>query len=122
MRWIDKSAYKCGAEWTGAYTIASYVAGIRFYRPVSSGDVIGVTARIMHTGPRSVHCRIQITVNDIGGGEPHLAACAVAVVVSLDARGAARPVPLWKPHSEEDHRLDQRARQLLQLRQFMEPN
>lgn len=122
MRWIDKSAYECGAEWTGALTIASYIAGIRFYRPIRVGDVIGVTARIMHTGPRSVHCRIQITTNDIGSGEPRLAASAVAVVVSLDAHGAARLVPLWKPHSDDDRRLDQRARQLLELRQFMEPN
>jgi acyl-CoA hydrolase len=122
MQWIDKSAHECGAEWTGAHTIASYIAGIRFYRPIRVGDVIGVTARIMHTGPRSVHCGIHVTANVTDSGEPHLAACAVMVVVSLDARGAARPVPVWKPHSEEDRRLDQRARQLLQLRQFMEPN
>ncbi|MGY4654472.1 acyl-CoA thioesterase [Mycobacterium sp. URHB0021] len=122
MRWIDESAYECGADWTSVPTIASYLAGVRFYRPVGVGDVIGVTARIMHTGPRSVHCRIHITADDIGVGEPQVAACAVAVVVSLDARGAARAVPLWKPHSDEDHRLDQSARQLLQLRQFMEPN
>jgi acyl-CoA hydrolase len=119
MRWIDDSAYECGAEWTGAHAIASYIAGIRFHRPITVGDVIEVTARIIHTGPRSVHCGIHVITND---GEPHLAAHAVAVVVSLDERGDARPVPAWKPHSDEDHRLDQRARQLLELRQFMEPN
>src|SRR6185312_4984051 len=34
MRWIDETAYACGADWTGADVITSHLAGIRFYRPV----------------------------------------------------------------------------------------
>jgi hypothetical protein len=44
----------------------------------------------------------------------------VAVVVSLSERGDARPVPAWKPASDEDHRLDLHARHLIELRQFIE--
>ena len=121
MGWIDEAAYVCGADWTGAQVITSYIAGIRFYRPIIIGDVIEVTARIIHTGPRSIHTSIHVTTTDTEGGQPHRVAHGLAVVVSLDERGEARPVPQWEPDSDEDHRLDQHARHLIELRQFVEP-
>ena len=121
MRWIDETAYVCGADWAGAEVITSYLAGIRFYRPVFVGDVIDVTARIIHTGPRSIHASVDVTISDTVGGAPCLVARALVVVVSLDERGEARPVPRWAPLSDEDHRLDQHARHLIELRQFIEP-
>jgi 4-hydroxybenzoyl-CoA thioesterase len=116
MRWIDESAYVCGADWNGAEVVTSYVAGIRFYRPLFVSDVIEVTAGIIHTGPRSVHISVQVTTTD-----SQLVAGGLVVMVSLDERGDARAVPPWQPVSEEDHRLDQHARHLIELRQFIEP-
>jgi acyl-CoA hydrolase len=113
MRWIDEAAFVCGADWTGADVIASYLAGVRFHRPIVIGDVIDVTARIIHTGPRSVH------VTATSGGQ--LIANGLSVVVSLDGRGEARKAPPWEPASAEDRRLDQHARHLIELRQFIEP-
>jgi 4-hydroxybenzoyl-CoA thioesterase len=121
MRWIDDAASVCGGDWAGAQVITSYIAGVRFYRPINIGHVIEVTARIIHTGPRSVHVSIHVTTTDTHGGQPHLAAHGLAVLVSLDERGKARPVPQWEPESVEDHRLDQHARYLIELRQFFEP-
>jgi acyl-CoA hydrolase len=121
MRWIDEAASGCGNDWTGAQVITSYIAGIRFYRPINIGHVIEVTARIIHTGPRSIHTSIHVTTTDTHGGQPNLAAQGAAVVVSLDERGEARPVRKWEPDSDEDHRLDQHARHLIELRQFIEP-
>ena len=121
MRWIDEAACVCGADWTGAQVITSYIAGIRFYRPIDVGHVIEVKARLIHSGPRSVHVSIHVTTTDTLGGQPHLAAHGLVVVVSLDEHGKARPVPKWEPDSDEDHRLDQHARRLIELRQFMEP-
>ena len=121
MRWIDEAAYGCGADWTGAQVITSYIAGIRFYRPIVTGDTVEVTARIIHTGPRSVHTSVHVTTTDAHSGQPHLVAHGLAVVVSLDECGEARPVPKWEPDSDEDHRLDQHARHLIELRQLIEP-
>jgi acyl-CoA hydrolase len=120
MRWIDETAYVCGADWTGAEVIMSYIAGIRFYRPIIVGDVIEVTARIIHTGPRSIHTSIHVTTTT-SGGQPHVVAHGLAVVVSLDERGDARGVATWEPASEEDLRLNRHARHLIELRQFIEP-
>jgi 4-hydroxybenzoyl-CoA thioesterase len=116
MRWIDETAYVCGADRTGSEVITSYIAGIRFYGPIFVGDVIEVTVRIIHTGPRSIHISVQVTTTDT-----QLVAGGLVVIVSLDERGDARPVPPWEPASEEDRRLDQHARHLIELRQFIEP-
>jgi acyl-CoA hydrolase len=116
MRWIDEAAYVCGADWIGSQVITSYLAGMCFYRPIVVGDVIEVTGRIIHTGPRSVHISVRVTKSDAT-----LVAHGLTVVVALDERGRAKPVPQWQPASGEDHRLDQHARHLIELRQLLEP-
>jgi 4-hydroxybenzoyl-CoA thioesterase len=120
MRWIDEAAYACGADWTGAEVITSYLAGIRFYQTIFVGDVIDVTARIVHTGPCSIHTSIGVTTST-AGEQPCLVAHAVVVVVSLGDHDEAQPVPQWAPASDENHRLDQHARHLIELRQYIEP-
>jgi acyl-CoA hydrolase len=116
MRWSDEAACLCGVDWTGAQVITSYVAGMCFYRPIVIGDPIDVTARIIHTGPRSVHISVRVTKADAT-----LVAHGLTVVVALDERGRAKPVPQWRPASGEDHRLDHHARHLIELRQLLEP-
>ena len=122
LRWIEEAACKCGAEWIGGTAITSYVAAVRFHRPIKVSDVVEVTARVVHTGPRSVHISVHITTTDTDGGQVQSVAHGLVVVVSLDERGNARPVPAWEPLSGEDHRLDQHARHLIELRQFIEPS
>ena len=121
MRWIDEAAYACGVDWTGAEVVTSYVAGIRFYQSVFVGDSVEVAARIIHTGPRSVHGSIQVATTDSVGGRSCLVAHAVVVVVSLDNHVEAQPVSQWEPASDQDVRLEQHARRLIELRQNIEP-
>lgn len=121
IRWIDEAAYACGADWTGSEVITSYVSAIRFVRPIVVSDVVDVTARVIYTGPRSVHISVHVGTADMDGGPPRLLAHALIVVASLDERGRARSVPVWKPASAEDQRLERHARQLIDLRQFAEP-
>ena len=69
----------------------------------------------------SVHISVHVTTTDAHCGPPHLAAHGLAVVVTLDEHGNARPVRQWQPVSNEDQRLDEHARHLIELRQFIEP-
>jgi len=84
-------------------------------KPVFVGDVVDVIARIIHTGPRSVHMSVCVVIAGM------LVAQGVVVVVSLSADGNAQPVPQWCPASDEDSRLDRHARHLIELRQYLEP-
>ncbi|NUS45595.1 MAG: acyl-CoA thioesterase [Mycobacteriaceae bacterium] len=121
MRWIDEAAYVCGADWAGQHVITSYFGGIRFYRPIVIGHVVEVTARLIHTGPRSMHFSVHVTSSDAHADEPALAAHGHAVVVALDDDGGARPIPQWRPESDEDRRLEDHARHLIDLRSLVEP-
>ena len=105
-------------NWTGAPAVAAYLAGIRFYRPVAIEEVATVASRIVHTGPRSVHVSFRVIV---GGSARELAARGMVAVVVPDERANARPVRQWKPQSAEDRRLDEHARHLIDLRQFIVP-
>jgi 4-hydroxybenzoyl-CoA thioesterase len=115
LRWIDEAAYVCGRDWAGGEVIASYLAGMRFSRRVLVGEPVEVSARLIHTGPRSVHIGIEVSV----AGD--LAAHGVVVVVSLGVRGEAQPLPQWEPVTEQDRRRDRHARYLIELRQYLEP-
>ncbi|MEU7628897.1 hotdog domain-containing protein [Nocardia sp. NPDC049220] len=121
MQWIDEAAYVCGADWAGLHVITSYFGGIRFYRPIVIGHVVEVTARLIHTGPRSMHVSVHATSTDTHSDEPALAAHGLAVVVAVDDDGKARAVPQWTPVSEEDQALDAHARHLVDLRALVEP-
>ncbi|MBU3065393.1 acyl-CoA thioesterase [Nocardia sp. NEAU-G5] len=121
MHWIDEAAYVCGAGWAEQHVLASYFGGIRFYRPIAIGDVVEITARLIHTGPRSMHISVHVTSADNQTDEPALAAHGLAVVVALDDDGKARPVRAWQPVTAEDHDLDAHARHLIELRSSAEP-
>ncbi|MDZ7612931.1 MAG: acyl-CoA thioesterase [Flavobacteriaceae bacterium] len=41
MKWIDQTAYTCARNWAETYCVTVYVGGIRFYKPISIGEVIG---------------------------------------------------------------------------------
>ncbi|MEV6136781.1 hotdog domain-containing protein [Nocardia sp. NPDC051990] len=120
MQWIDEAAYICGADWVGQHVITSYFGGIRFYRPIVIGHIVEVSARLIHTGPRSMHVSVHVTSTDTHSDEPALAAHGLAVVVTVDENGKARPVRQWVPVSAEDQALDAHARHLIELRSEVE--
>ncbi len=121
MGWIEDAACVCGADWAAQHVITSYFGGIRFYRPIVIGHIVEVTARLIHTGPRSMHVSVHVTSTDTVSDTPALAAHGLAVVVVLGDDGKARPVRQWTPVSEEDRALEAHARHLVDLRSQAEP-
>ncbi|MGW4767444.1 acyl-CoA thioesterase [Nocardia sp. NPDC004278] len=121
MQWIDEAAYICGADWVGQHVITSYFGGIRFYRPIVIGHIVEVGARLIYTGPRSMHVSVHVTATDTHSDEPALAAHGLAVVVAVDGSGKALPVRQWVPVSDEDRALAAHARHLVELRAEVEP-
>ena len=65
LEWIDKAGYAAAAGWSGTYAVTAYVGNVRFTRPVEVGELVEVTARVVHTGRTSMH----ITV-DVASGQP----------------------------------------------------
>jgi len=115
MRWIDEAASVCAMQWTGQQCLAVYSGGIRFYRPIPIGNLVEVTARLLHTGRSSMHISVHVRTADPMGGDMELTTHCLTVFVAV-REGGSVPVPPWYPESEEDRQLDQHAVRLTALR------
>jgi acyl-CoA hydrolase len=116
MRWIDEAANAVAQGWSGRDAVAVYSGGIHFYRPVRIGHLVEVEARLIHTGPRSMHLAIHVRSGDPRTGQLELTTQCMSVFVVRGDDGAAEPVPALEPRSDEDRRLDEHARELIRLR------
>ncbi|HEV2621200.1 MAG TPA: acyl-CoA thioesterase [Frateuria sp.] len=121
MKWIDQAGYACAVGWSGAYCVTVSVSGIQFIAPILIGDLVSVRARLIHTGTSSMHLAVDVLARDLRKGEQRLATSCVMVFVALDSPdGKPTPVPRWEPSNEEDRRLQDYARRLMEMSKTME--
>lgn len=121
MKWIDQAGYACAVGWSGAYCVTASVSGIQFVKPILIGDLVAVKARLIHTGTSSMHLAVDVQASDLRSGEPRLATSCVMVFVALDRPdGKPTPVPTWQPRNDEDVRLQEYARRLMEMSKAME--
>ncbi|WP_026532992.1 acyl-CoA thioesterase [Arthrobacter sp. H41] len=116
MAWIDEAAYVCASRYSGRHTVAVFSGGVRFYRPLLIGDVVEVEARLVYTGKKGMHIAVHVRSGEATGTEMHLTTYCLTVMVARDDSGTAVPIPAWSPRSEEDKRLAEHARELLEIR------
>ena len=55
MKWIDQAAYACAAQWSKCYCVTVSANGIRFIKPIKVGQLVEITASLVHTGASSMH-------------------------------------------------------------------
>ncbi|WP_439591010.1 acyl-CoA thioesterase [Microbacterium sp.] len=125
MRWIDEAAFACASAWAGDLVgdpVAVYSGGIHFLRPMRIGDLAEIEARIIHTGPHSMHLTVQVW-----GADPRtpadrsLTTLCMTVFVVPEANGSAARVPQWAPELAEDRRLEEHAREIIAMRELIVP-
>ncbi|MDY7529591.1 MULTISPECIES: acyl-CoA thioesterase [unclassified Cryobacterium] len=122
MRWIDEAAFACAASWSSESAVAVYSGGIHFYRPIRIGHIVEVDARLIHTGPSSMHISIRVR-----SGSPRtpedlkLTTQCMSIFVTLDSDGHSRAVAPLPLDTDEDLRLDAHARDLITLRAQLAP-
>ena len=123
MQWIDEAGAACTMEWSAERTVAVYAGGIRFYRPISIGDLIEVDARMMRTDTRSMQMSIHVRSGNPRGGREHLQTAIHATVayIALDHDGQPQVARPFHPHTEEDKRLAEHATLLRGLRAKYSP-
>jgi 4-hydroxybenzoyl-CoA thioesterase len=120
LEWIDKAGYAAAAGWSGTYCVTAYVGNVRFTRPVEVGELVEVTARVVHTGRTSMH----ITV-DVAAGQPRTrtlepATRCLIVFVAVGEDGRSTPVPELVPSTLGDELQQQWARRRADLRAEVE--
>jgi uncharacterized protein (TIGR00369 family) len=120
MKWIDQAGYACAVGWSGQYCVTVYVGGIRFHKPVLIGNMVEVSAKLIHTGKTSLHVVVEVSAGDPKEGLYTKTTQCVIVFVAVDDGGTSVEVKRWKPESEQDVALEQYAKRLMQLRKQTE--
>ena len=121
MRWIDEVARACAMGWCGDDAVAVYSGGIHFLNPIHIGDVVELEARLIHTGPHSMHIAVHVRARDPRWDDWRETTRCMTIFVCRDDAGRASTVPQLVLASEEDRRLDQHARELVRRRAELEP-
>lgn len=116
MKWIDQTAYACARTWAETYCVTVYVGGIRFYSPISIGDIIKIDAYVIYTGKTSIHIAVDVLSKNISSKKWVKKTHCVIVFVSVNEKGKPLKVKKWKPESEKEKQLEKFALNLKKLR------
>lgn len=118
MKWIDQTGYAAALGWSGRYCVTVAVGGIRFVAPIRIGDLVTVSAKLVHTGTSSMHFAVEVHACDPrqAGADERLATHCMVVFVALDGiEGKPSAVPSWTPATDEDRWMAEYATQVMDL-------
>lgn len=101
LEWVDKAAFAAATAWAGRYCVTVYVGNIHFKEAVEVGQMVEVTATVLHTGSSSMHINTTVRSGDPKTGELTEAARCLVVFVAVDDDGKPTPVPQFVPRSLE---------------------
>lgn len=122
MRWIEETAFACAAGWSSTDAVAVYSGGIHFFRPIRIGHVVEVDARLIHTGPHSMHVAVHVrSGSPTEPGVLHATTQCLSIFVDRDPHGRAREVRPLPLVNDEDRRLDAHAVDLVAARARLAP-
>src|SRR6476469_1594055 len=102
LEWIDKAGYACAVGWSGRYCVTAYVGNVHFTRPVSVGDLVEATARLVYTGRSSMHILVTVRSGSPRGHDLEPATECLMVFVAVDDDGRPTAVPELPDGDDED--------------------
>ena len=120
LEWIDKAGYALAAAWSGRYCVTAYVGHVRFSRPVLSGHLVEVTARLVYTGRSSMHIEIAVRSGPPTGEALVLTTQCLVIFVAVDGTGRSVEVPTWVAEVDDDVRAESLAVRRITLRSDIE--
>lgn len=102
LSWIDKAAYACAAAWSGGYSVTAYFGNITFTRGIEPGDIVEVTASLVHTGTSSMHIACTVRSAHPCTGLFTVASDCLVIFVAMGQDKRPRPVPQWIPETVDE--------------------
>lgn len=106
MKWLDQAGYACAAQWSGCYCVTVSVGGIRFKKPIHVGQLVELSAKVVHTGKTSIHIFISVKAGDPKSLDLQETATCIMSFVAVDDEGNAAEVSMWEPETDEDKLLE----------------
>jgi acyl-CoA hydrolase len=120
LEWIDKAGYACAVGWSAHYCVTAYVGDVHFTRPVAIGELVEVSARLIHTGRSSMHILVTVSSADPKDGAFTEATRCLTIFVAVDESGRPVQVPKWLPATADDAQLEASAVRRIQVRADIE--
>ncbi|WP_111766081.1 acyl-CoA thioesterase [Nakamurella deserti] len=120
LEWIDKAAYACAVGWSGGYCVTAYVGNVSFTRPINSGELVEVLARLVYTGRSSMHIEVLVSSADPQLGVYTLATSCTVIFVAVGDDGRPVPVQQWEPVTDDDRWRGRIAREKIAVRADVE--
>ena len=109
MKWMDQAGYACAAQWSGHYCVTVSVGGIRFIRPILVGQMVTLSAKIVHTGKTSMDVYIRIVAGDPKQNKMVETGHCIMTFMASDEAGFPIEVPTWQPQTKHDLALEKYA-------------
>ncbi len=117
MKWIDQAAYTCARTWAESYCVTVYVGGIRFYKPISIGEVIKVECAVIYTGSSSIHIMVEVYSRNFSEPVFEKKTHCIIIFVAVDENGEPQKVKPWVPQTDQEKHLEEYAMRLKELRE-----
>ena len=106
MKWIDQAAYACAAQWSKCYCVTVSANGIRFIKPIKVGELVEITASLVHTGASSMHIYVVVKSGDATENTTSVANRCFITFMAVDCEGSPVNVPAYVPEDERHMQLE----------------
>ncbi len=106
MKWIDQAAYACAAQWSKSYCVTVSANGIRFIKPIKVGQLVEITASLVHTGASSMHIYVVVKSGDATENTTSVANRCFITFMAVDCEGSPVNVPAYVPEDERHIQLE----------------
>ncbi|MFZ8170045.1 acyl-CoA thioesterase [Alteromonas macleodii] len=106
MKWIDQAAYACAAQWSKCYYVTVSANGIRFIKPIKVGQLVEITASLVHTGASSMHIYVVVKSGDATENTTSVANRCFITFMAVDCEGSPVNVPAYVPEDERHMQLE----------------
>ncbi len=106
MKWINQAAYACAAQWSKCYCVTVSANGIRFIKPIKVGQLVEITAALVHTGASSMHIYVVVKSGDATATTNSVANRCFITFMAVDCDGQPVHVPSYVPEDEQHMQLE----------------
>ena len=110
LLWVDEAGLACASAWAHCACVTAFMGGASFLRPVRSGDLVEVEARLAYTGSSSMSMAVEVRAGSIQDRDLQPVTHCVVVYAAVDDDGQPRAVDAWTPETPGDIALAQRVK------------
>ncbi len=111
MKWLDQAGYACATNFSGLYCVLAYVSGINLIKSIEIGSLLEIRAKVVHTGNTSVSVALEVVGRKLESETFELKAQSLMTFVGMNQEGKPGKMPVFTPHTEEEKKLYEIAKQ-----------